>query len=56
MPRDLPNSHDDPRFADKLRARKAELIETSAISQGARAAVTLDQQSVGRVSRIDAMQ
>ncbi len=36
--------------------RQAELEDISAISSAARAAVTLDQSSVGRVSRIDALQ
>lgn len=40
----------------RLDARRAELEETSAISADDRTAVTLDQQSVGRLSRMDAMQ
>lgn len=40
----------------RLEARKVELEETSAISADDRAAVALDQQSVGRLSRMDAMQ
>lgn len=39
-----------------LEARQAELIELSKASAEGRDPVTLDQQSVGRVSRIDAMQ
>jgi DnaK suppressor protein len=39
-----------------LLARRKELEDLRAVSAGSRAAVTLDQQSVGRVSRIDAMQ
>lgn len=39
-----------------LLARKAELTELTAISEGDRATVALDQQSVGRLSRMDAMQ
>jgi len=39
-----------------LLARKAELEGLSAMSEGARATVSLDQQSVGRLSRMDAMQ
>ena len=40
----------------RLNARKTELEELSAISADDRAAVALDQQSVGRLSRMDAMQ
>lgn len=40
----------------RLLARKAELEELSRMSGAARDAVTLDQQSVGRLSRMDAMQ
>ncbi|KJS18615.1 MAG: molecular chaperone DnaK [Hoeflea sp. BRH_c9] len=41
-----------PRLADK----KADLESMSALSAEARAPVELDQQSVGRLSRMDAMQ
>lgn len=44
------------RFIPLLEAERAELEELSKQSAGARAPVALDQQSVGRVSRIDAMQ
>ena len=40
----------------RLSARRSELEELSAMSAEDRAAVTLDQQSVGRLSRMDAMQ
>lgn len=40
----------------ELLRRKAELENLSAISSGSRKAVELDQTSVGRVSRIDAIQ
>ncbi|NNE23589.1 MAG: TraR/DksA family transcriptional regulator [Rhizobiales bacterium] len=40
----------------RLDARKTELEAMSAMSADDRAAVTLDQQSVGRLSRMDAMQ
>lgn len=40
----------------QLEARRAELEELSRISGEAREAVRLDQQSVGRLSRMDAMQ
>lgn len=39
-----------------LLARQAELVEEDRISDEARAPVTLQQDSVGRLSRIDAMQ
>ena len=40
----------------RLAARKTELEEISQLSEGARATVTLDQQAVGRLSRMDSMQ
>ena len=40
----------------RLKVRLAELDEAHATSGQARAPVTLDQQSVGRLSRMDAMQ
>ena len=40
----------------RLKERKSELESLSAMSHEARAPVTLDQQSVGRLSRMDAMQ
>lgn len=39
-----------------LEAKRAELVELSTMSSGSRDTVTLDQQSVGRLSRMDAMQ
>ncbi len=39
-----------------LLARKSELTELTEITEEDRATVTLDQQSVGRLSRIDALQ
>lgn len=47
-------NEDEARAA--LRARLAELDEQDAISAEGRAPVTLQQDSVGRLSRIDAMQ
>ncbi len=43
-------------FARRLTARLAELDELSKLGAEGRAVVTLDQQSVGRLSRMDAMQ
>ncbi|WP_075995720.1 TraR/DksA family transcriptional regulator [Salaquimonas pukyongi] len=40
----------------RLAAKREELEELSRISREARATVELDQQSVGRLSRMDAMQ
>lgn len=40
----------------RLAAKKAELEELSVLSAEARNTVELDQQSVGRLSRMDAMQ
>lgn len=54
--------HDDGMEPDleaarrRLDERKADLEAMSALSEDARAPVTLDQQSVGRLSRMDAMQ
>ena len=44
------------KIQQRLEARRAELEELSRISGEAREAVRLDQQSVGRLSRMDAMQ
>ena len=44
------------RFVPLLEKERAELEALSAQSAESRAPVSLDQQSVGRVSRIDAMQ
>ena len=43
-------------YRSKLEAEIAELRELSDSSRQSRAPVTLDQQSVGRLSRMDAMQ
>ena len=43
-------------YRRKLLDRRAELMKLQAISQEGRSAVRLDQQSVGRLSRMDAMQ
>jgi len=40
----------------KLRQARQALIEEDALAEADRAPVTLDQESVGRLSRIDAMQ
>ena len=47
----------DPETArQRLQALKRELQALSALSEDDRATVTLDQQAVGRLSRMDAMQ
>ncbi|GAA4762308.1 TraR/DksA C4-type zinc finger protein [Stakelama sediminis] len=43
-------------YRTRLIARRAELKALDEASRESRAAVTLDQQSVGRLSRMDAMQ
>ncbi len=43
-------------FADRLHAMKADLEDVQAVSKDASAVVQLDQQSVGRLSRMDALQ
>ena len=40
----------------RLLARRAALVDEDRLSEADRAPVTLDQESVGRLSRIDAMQ
>lgn len=40
----------------RLESRREELTKLDAMSEDSRQAVTLDQQSVGRLSRMDAMQ
>ena len=47
---------DTEKARERLAAKREELEELSRISQEARATVELDQQSVGRLSRMDAMQ
>ncbi len=44
------------RFRPRIEAELEELAAASATSAGARGPVALDQQSVGRLSRMDAMQ
>ena len=44
------------RLREKLLARREELLAEDTMSAEGRAPVTLDQDSVGRLSRIDAMQ
>lgn len=47
----------DPKAAGaRLQARRAELLALGEVSAESRRPVTLDQQSVGRLSRMDAMQ
>ncbi len=46
----------DPITIDRLRSRLAEIRALEAANDVARATVELDQQSVGRLSRMDALQ
>ena len=52
----MPINLDAEWFRRKLEERRAELQELQAISEESRGPVTLDQTSVGRLSRMDAMQ
>lgn len=47
---------DEAKARKRLLSLKVELETLSEISEGARATVELDQQSVGRLSRMDALQ
>ncbi len=47
---------DENAIRERLLLLKKELEDLSDLSQDARATVTLDQQSVGRLSRMDALQ
>lgn len=50
------NDADLARFADLIGARLAEIDAEDALGRDGQAVVTLDQQSVGRLSRMDALQ
>ncbi len=50
------NDADVRRFRDRLRDELAALETEDALGQDAQKVVTLDQQSVGRLSRMDALQ
>ena len=47
---------DPDHFRTKLLERRQALLEEERLSEADRASVALDQESVGRLSRIDAMQ
>ena len=49
-------SHDEDKIRQSLNDRRAELVQSSADHLGDRMPVELDQQSVGRLSRMDALQ
>lgn len=49
-------AHDIDTARQRLEARKAEIEQLRAISEDSRSTVSLDQQSVGRLSRMDALQ
>ncbi|NOD77320.1 MULTISPECIES: TraR/DksA C4-type zinc finger protein [unclassified Ruegeria] len=50
------NEFESSYFETKIRERLAELEQLSASGQKAQAVVELDQQAVGRLSRMDALQ
>jgi len=50
------SNNDIERFGNQLQTRKKELEQQNLLSAEARDTVALDQQSVGRLSRMDAMQ
>jgi DnaK suppressor protein len=52
----VPNNYFVARFRPLIEAELAELLKASDTSAEARGTVALDQQSVGRLSRMDAMQ
>ena len=52
----MPINLDTEWFRRKLEERRAELQELQAISEESRGPVTLDQTSVGRLPRMDAIQ
>lgn len=47
---------DTAEMAERLNEDRTRLLEQSEMSQGSRETVQLDQQSVGRLSRMDALQ
>jgi DnaK suppressor protein len=51
-----PDPHDPAAVRARLQARRADLARISEGSAAARRPVELDQQSVGRLSRMDALQ
>ncbi|TDE40329.1 TraR/DksA family transcriptional regulator [Antarcticimicrobium sediminis] len=50
------NETDTPRFAALIRARLDEIAQQNRLGHDALAVVQLDQQAVGRLSRMDALQ
>ncbi|WP_372884789.1 TraR/DksA family transcriptional regulator [Shimia sp.] len=50
------NAQDQERFRALIAAQLAALEAEDALGQGGQAVVTLDQQAVGRLSRMDALQ
>jgi DnaK suppressor protein len=50
------NMSDHARYRTLIDTRLAELAQEDALGQDAQAVVTLDQQAVGRLSRMDALQ
>lgn len=50
------NETSQAHFRDLIRARLAQITEEDALGEAGQATVELDQQSVGRLSRMDALQ
>jgi len=50
------NQHDVDKFKSQLLAQQAELADMESLSKDSTATVELDQSSVGRLSRMDALQ
>ncbi|WP_299843175.1 TraR/DksA C4-type zinc finger protein [uncultured Roseovarius sp.] len=50
------NATDEVKFRDLIQARLAEIAQEDALGEAGQATVELDQQSVGRLSRMDALQ
>lgn len=50
------NATDEVKFRDLIRARLAEIAQEDALGEAGQATVELDQQAVGRLSRMDALQ
>lgn len=50
------NENEEHRFQDLIKARLAELDDEDTLGKEGQSIVSLDQQSVGRLSRMDALQ
>ena len=50
------NRSDEAKFRDLIQARLAEIAQDDALGEAGQATVELDQQAIGRLSRMDALQ